>query len=367
MKNKLLTSTAIAGLLAVTNYGVGNAQTTVTGNLSVGYKAISNDAKGSQTKANSMRSFGKESQINLTNRGKLNNGLNYVAGFSIEHDGGELTLAGQTTSGNGMFNENVYIDFISGNTTFSIGADHVQNPNFEYINIVGITSPNETVEGVAAQELNYVAATGTPVSAFGFGVTQAVPGFGNLSFFYAPDSTAAAAGNNSSVTGGTNQSLLDAGQSKYEIGFRGALGVKGLDAGIFYNSAKKDKEGGSANTGIALGAKYTVGALTGAVQYKETESGAASNDTRESKGIGFGYAVTKDVTVGLAHAKTDRKTVGAGGDAAVSYLTEKLTTLHVGYNLGPVALGVSAGKIENVAGVTNRDGKTAMFMLNTNF
>jgi len=363
MKKKLLTSTAIAGLLAVTNYGVGNAQTTVTGNLSVGYKAVSTDAKGSQTKTNSMRSFGKESQINLTNRGKLNNGMNYVAGFSIEHDGGELTLGTQTTNGNNMFNENVYIDFISGNTTLTVGADHIQNPNFEYINIVGITAPPEVVSGVAAANLIYIDSAGTPAGAFGFGVIQALQGIGNLSFYYAPDGASAAAGNNSSVVGGTMQSLLDTGQSKYEVGFRGSLGVKGLDAGIFYNSAKSAGGGGSAATGIATGVKYTVGAITGAVQFKETESGAQMNDTRDTKGIGLGYAVSKDVSVGLSHAKTDRKV----STTSTVYLTEKLTTLHIGYSLGPVALGVSAGKVENVGGTANQEGKTAMFMLNTNF
>jgi len=350
-------------LLAVTNYGVGNAQTTVTGNLSVGYKAVSTDAKGSQTKTNSMRSFGKESQINLTNRGKLNNGMNYVAGFSIEHDGGELTLAGDQTSGNNMFNENVYIDFISGNTTFTVGADHIQNPNFEYINIVGITAPNEVVSGVAAQNLNYIDSAGTPAGAFGFGVTQAFPGIGNLSFYYAPDGTGAAAGNNSSVVGGTVQSLLDTGQSKYEVGFRGSLGVKGLDAGIFYNSAKTTAHGGTNATGLATGVKYTVGAITGAVQYKETESGAQANSSVESKGIGLGYALSKDLSVGLGHAKTERKV----SNQSTVFVDEKLTTLHIGYSLGPVALGVSAGKVENVAGTANQDGKTAMFMLNTNF
>jgi len=364
MKNKLLTSTAIAGLLAVTNYGVGNAQTTVSGNLSVGYKAVSTDAKGSQTKTNSMRSFGKESQINLTNRGKLNIGMDYVAGFSIEHDGGELTKGTQTTNGDNMFSENLYIDFISGNTTFTVGADHIQNPNFEYINIVGITAPNEVVSGVAAVDLHYITSAGSPSQAFGFGVTQAFPGRGNLSFYYAPDGTTASAGNNSDVTGGTFQTTLDGGQSKYEVGFRGSLGVKGLDAGIYYNSAKTSAFGGSANTGLATGVKYTVGAITGAVQYKETESGAQANSTIESKGVGLGYALSKDLSVGWGYAKTDRKVSHTG---ATVFLAEKLQAVSIGYNLGPIALGVSAGKVENAGGLTNQDGKTAMFMLNTNF
>ena len=124
MKNKLLTTSAIAGLLVS---GAAFAQTTVTGNLELTYKGFSNKT----TQAASGRGFGKETQINLTNKGKLNNGMDYVAGFSIEHEGQESgSQANATTSGTAMFNENVYIDFISGNTTITIGADHIQNPDY---------------------------------------------------------------------------------------------------------------------------------------------------------------------------------------------------------------------------------------------
>ena len=76
MKNKLLTTTAIAGLLITGN---AFAQTTITGNLDLSYKAISN----SNAKANSVRGLGKESQINVTNKGKLNNGMDYVVKIFI--------------------------------------------------------------------------------------------------------------------------------------------------------------------------------------------------------------------------------------------------------------------------------------------
>ena len=141
MKNKLLTTTAIAGLLVS---GTAFAQTTVTGNLEMTLKGFSNNT----TKASSGRGFGKETQINLTNKGKLNNGMDYVAGFSIEHDGQETGAAGATTSGTAMFNENVYIDFISGKTTLTIGADHIQNPDYEITNLVGMGDLDEIISGV---------------------------------------------------------------------------------------------------------------------------------------------------------------------------------------------------------------------------
>ena len=127
LKQKLLVTSAIAGV-ALTAASVSNAQTTVTGNMQLAYKAISGG--GTSAKGHNVRGFGKETQINITNKGKLTNGMDYVAGFSIEHDGQELGTQ-ISTSGPAMFNENVYIDFISGNTTFTVGADHIQNPDYE--------------------------------------------------------------------------------------------------------------------------------------------------------------------------------------------------------------------------------------------
>ena len=75
----MLTRTALVSSLVLAGASYSNAQTTVSGNLFMTYKAIKNDQANKQQ----YRGFGKESQINLTNKGKLNNGMDYVAGFSI--------------------------------------------------------------------------------------------------------------------------------------------------------------------------------------------------------------------------------------------------------------------------------------------
>ena len=104
MKNKLLLSSALVGSLAIT--GLASAQTTISGSLDLSYKTISNS--GNITKQTDA-GFGRETQINIANKGKLSNGMDYAAGFSLENDGNQ---AGS------YFNENQYIDFINGNTTF---------------------------------------------------------------------------------------------------------------------------------------------------------------------------------------------------------------------------------------------------------
>ena len=83
MKNKLLTTALVSSMLGA-GITASVAQTTVSGNLDLSYMAYS--AKGNTGAVNSFRGFGKESQINLANKGKLNNGMDYAAGLSLEYD-----------------------------------------------------------------------------------------------------------------------------------------------------------------------------------------------------------------------------------------------------------------------------------------
>ena len=149
---KLMITTAIASSLLMSS---AIAQTTITGELRIGYKAV--DAKktpsGGQaasaasisttsttnqlgsstaptylvignavgaTTADTYGSFGTEQQVNIQTKGKLNvAGLDYAAGFSMENDGDQIST---------LFNENAYIDITnaSSGTTISFSRDHIQ-------------------------------------------------------------------------------------------------------------------------------------------------------------------------------------------------------------------------------------------------
>jgi len=354
MKNKLLTTTAIAGLLIS---GAAVAQTTVSGNLDLTYKAI-----GNKNKADSVRGFGKETQINITNKGKLNNGVDYVAGFSIEHDGAESGSAGtaSTTSGTAMFNENVYIDFIMGSTTLTIGADHIQNPDFEATNITGMADLDEIIGGMKNVAPGYVNNIGSPYSAFGLGLVQDL-GVGKFSVYYAPSGTAVAGDSHGAFS--TFSHYVDGNNSAYEVGFRGNLGVTGLDASYFYNTTDSNDRATNSNSADAykLQAKYTNSGITvAASQASQEVNTAATNTTKKSTSMAIGYAVNKDVTISYGRAKTD-------SGLSASPLDEKIQAISVGYNLGPVAAGLSVGKVENYAHTAATEGKTAQFTLSTRF
>ena len=67
---KLLLTTALIGSTLVAGNAI--AQTTVSGNLNISYKASASDAASGSTTTNSGRGFGNEQQLNIQNKGKLN-------------------------------------------------------------------------------------------------------------------------------------------------------------------------------------------------------------------------------------------------------------------------------------------------------
>ena len=365
MKN-MLTRTALASSVLLLSVSAASAQTTVSGNLDLVYKAVSSD----KAAARSYRYFGKESQINLGNKGKLNNGWDYAAGFSLEFDGSDANANAVTTTSlsvlEGAFSENVFIDFIAGNTTITFGADHIQNPDKAVTNLVGIMDPDDAASGVTtASAGNASAATAFNTShnsayqAYGIGAIQTIPSVGKLSLNYTPDRNTGRA--NSDTTGvndtSNKQIQYDAGQSAYEIGFIGDFGVKGLEVQAFINNSESASAAETSDLeGRMYAIKYNMGQVTVAAQRGETTS--LTNVDKESDSFGIAYAINPNLSVGLTHAKTKQSDDGD---------KEKITQVSVGYNLGPVLAGISYATIDNTALVAGDDGKTLALKLSTKF
>jgi len=364
MKNKLLTTTAISAAMLM-GVSVANAQTTVKGQVHLVYRAVSNDAPTGKANA-SFRAFGKETQLDVQTKGKLNNGMDYAAGFSIEHDGEELSnTTGTGTNSSGMFNENVYIDITSGKTTFTVGADHIQNPDFTIVNFLGLRAdPEDIFSGVSNISATSATSNGgsvypgkatTSYDSFGAGIVQDL-GIAKASYFYTPGG---------SVTGDTGgatsfQSAADTGESRHEIMLRGDLGVKGLDATVFYST--QDAEGQSAqdNEGKMLGLKYTMGNITVGGEIKKN---IGSSNTVTGKSFGAAYAVNKDLSVAVGQLKADADGTTAGN------FQEQIRFVSAAYSLGPVVTGLTFAKGENIGGtnVAGLDGNVLYLQLSTAF
>jgi len=359
---KILCTTALASSLLVSANAL--AQTTVTGQLDIGYAAKSMSTGNGAT---SYRTFTRESQINIANKGKLSNGIDYVAGFSWEVDGNEAV-------GTGSFGENTYIDFIMGKTTFTISADHIQNPNFEITNLAGgVADLDDLVYGYSAaadatSSLAAIHATNsanTASQAHGVGIIQDF-GAAKASLYYAPArGTGIASGNDS--TGVTN--TTDAGNSQLEAMIRGGMGVKGLDAFIYLGKSDSDTPGTSTSTkdleGLKYGLSYNFGQFSLAASQSKVES--STGIEAKTNSLGASFSPSKEVTVGLIYAKTSADALTTTATTKANVPDEKLKAVNIGYNLGPVVANLMYVDGDTVGGVSGQDVKAAHLNFTTRF
>jgi hypothetical protein len=375
MKNKLLLSSALVGSLAIT--GLASAQTTISGSLDLSYKTISNS--GDKTKETDA-GFGRESQINIANKGKLSNGMDYAAGFSLEFDGRSGAAGPQNeTSVQGnvqrVSRENIFIDVISGTTTLSVGADHLNNMSFSSAPRVAqhasttvasaqlVTNSNVDVSasatsgGVAYQF--YPGATSLGASNYmGLGVQQVTP-FGTITGQYFPKASNVQASND----GVARTSVKDA----YELHYRGDLGVKGLSANVGYNTvnhATATTTQSEKQKGVAYGVGYNFGQFAVGAQRNKTDNGnstiATKIDTKSTE-LGATFAATKDISLGITHVKTE------GNFWHAMPTDEKIVSGTIGYNLGAVTLSATYAEIQDARGISGNDSDIVLVRAGTRF
>ena len=341
---KLLLTTALIGSTLVAGNAI--AQTTVTGNLNISYKAMSVEPAASR--GNSGRGFGNEQQLNIQNKGKLNNGLDYAAGFSIEND------AAQTGT---LFNENVYIDFIAGNTTFTIGQDHIQNSDRTTSTLVGGMEAGDMVLGNSTaaggdQSIFLTSVGADPAQAYGFGLIQTIPSFGKLSALYVPSNAAQA-----NTTGG-DKTFVEGNSSAVELGFVGDLGVKGLNVHLFRNEAQKVQAADSNKlSGANYGVSYNFGAVTVGYDRKETNAIANASDVNQNA-VGVSFAVNPNVSLAANYTIAEKE--GTTKDA-------EARSVSLGYNLGAVAIVATYSNLENILGTAGVDRDVFYLAARTSF
>jgi hypothetical protein len=357
MKNKLLLSSALISGLMVGGSAI--AQTTISGDLAIAFKSQSYDASAGVA---SKRGFGRESQINVANKGKLQNGMNYAAGFSLEFDGNARTSTTGTNSitgseANSISNENVYIDIeITPGTTITAGVDHIQNITREIPQV--LSQMDHVAAGLGSLAINTVGSN--PKESFGIGVVQVIPGTGlTASYNYTPN------GGDFGSTDQAADATTNGRNSAYEYGIVGvdAFGVKGLGLSFFKNNEDKDVVSGTSDIeGRAYTISYAAKGFTaGYSEHKQnrTSSDQTANKDLKMKQIAVTYAATKDITIGLSQLETE--------NADANKVDETIRSLQIGYNLGPVALIVSASDAEDLANTSGNDAKEIGVRLSTKF
>jgi len=387
MTNKLKLTTALAGSLMVLGAASSaNAQTYykdgISGNLALSYLSSKSERNG--TSSSSFRQFGKESQFNLAASGSLNNGWSYKAGTSIEMDGGDgLTASATATVGTsaptassnstaptvstlqGQQGENTFIDFINGNTTISIGADHLSMSETNMTNLVGFGYIG--ADGIGNMRSLYPTNLSN-YQAFGIGVIQTT-GIGKFSANYTPHAKNGAAGND--IFNTTNAQAGNTDNSAYELVYTGNLGLNGLTVlGSYMNWNRGVIVAASTTTLNAtssrLAAKYNFGQFTAAIDRSREENVQAMTGTTtgaqkfNGDSYGVAYAINKELSVGLTYAEAKSSTVN-------NPKKESTVIAAIGYHLGPVAVSTQYKNAQNVSGQSANDGQQLGVWINTNF
>ncbi|PHX88585.1 MAG: hypothetical protein CK535_06045 [Pelagibacteraceae bacterium] len=363
---KLLLSTALVGVVLSTS---AIAQTTIGGNMTVGFRALKETGAAGAVTTNSKQGMLMETQINVASKGKLNNGMDYAAGFSLELDASDV--AGTATSFKSMANENVYIDLISGSTTFSAGIDHMNDFDRSMIPVVGEIGKSTGSQGGATAKTNMLADPIGTSNAAGVAVRQAFPGLGQITLAYAPTMScsktqpAGCGGNDTTPLEGPEGSGYSALLELSNVGISGLA----LEAGIVTQKKKVGSELTSTRDGqfMTAGVKYTTGAVTLGYNRKEYEYGgdaaavdsfATANETRKQNDYGIAYTAG-NVSYGAIYQVTSSN--------IASELDEKYKSVAVGYNLGAIAAKVNLGRHTDVGGVAGTDVDSLTLKLSTNF
>ena len=406
MKNKLLLSSALVSGMIVGGSAI--AQTSynsegVSGSLDMHYRTQSNSAN-----IFSNDQMGRETQLNMGKSGKLNNGWDYRAGFSLEFDGNvrntvvgtqtadanravtasislaacasntltetsvSITAATQGREANSISNENVYIDLINAasGTTLTFGVDHIQNVTQTAVpQVMGNTIDN-VAAGIGARASNTMGAN--PKENIGFGILQTIGSTGiTASALYTPSG----GDFGSTDQGGLAHQRDGVRNSAYEVGFRGAdtFGIKGLSTRAFMNkenastSATVDLEGSSYGIGYVTGPfgvgveqhkqNRLVGATTTATATVVPVASGTTDSELKVRTYGVTYAVSPTITLGAVRLTTE----------AAGLADETIDSFQLGYNLGPVAIVGAYSRGQDVNSVAGNDVKEGAIRLSTRF
>ena len=353
---KLLLSTALTGALLTTS---AIAQTSVTGNMTVGLRSTAETGAAGATSTASKRGMLVETQLNVQSKGKLNNGMDYAAGFALEFDGDQTASA---TGAKSINNENTYIDLISGGTTLSFSIDHMNDFDRSMAPKVGEHGGSTGAAGGATTATMILVDPINTAAAFGINLRQAFPGVGQLTLGYNP--TATCSSTDSAGCGGSDTAVVEGNEgSAYSALLElSNLGIKGLSAEAGYMSQQK-KIGSTSSPSrdaqfITAGISYTDGPFSIGYNRKEFEDGKSTLETKHQNDVGLAYTVG-NISYGAYYQKVESN--------LTTKVDETYKALAIGYNLGPVAAMVNVAKNSDLGGTSGADLDSITLKLRTSF
>jgi len=327
--------------------------------MTVGLRSTAETAAAGATSTASKRGMLVETQLNVQSKGKLNNGMDYAAGFALEFDGDQTASA---TGAKSINNENTYIDLISGGTTLSFSIDHMNDFDRSMASRVGEHGGSTGAAGGATTATGILVDPINTAAAFGVNLRQAFPGVGQITLGYVP--TATCNSTDSAGCGGSDTGVVEGNEgSAYSALLElNNLGIKGLSAEIGYVEQQKKVGSTTSPTRDAqfttAGITYVTGPISIGYNRKEFEDGKSTLETKKQNDFGVAYTVG-NISYGAYYQKVDSN--------LSSKVDETYKALAIGYNLGPVAAMVNVGKHSDLNGSSGTDMDSVTLKLRTSF
>jgi len=318
MKNKLLLTTAIAGLVAIG--GVAQAETKISGNLEQTYKATSDDASAG---AASTDGLGAEYNIGLSSSAELDNGLTAKFGFNLEANNAAAAADVHfLTIGNDMMSVSIARD--NGNNLSSSGIPHISDTASTVVaggayNNLGVGESDGHNDDHIRADINGLGGTFT---------LRYVPSDGQ--------------------TGGSTAVAVNGNNSAYDMIYRGSVGVEGLSvvAGqhrVEGTGTAKDLELDKYSIAYNFG-QFAVGVEK---QSSKTSAAAGSQNEKDSTSASATFAVNDKMSIGIARYETELTESGTKNANE-----EKTTMVGVGYSLGGIAIDINYAMADNFNNTT---------------
>jgi len=348
-KQLLLTSALVSGLVAA---GSAQAETKITGDYKLSY--ILGESKTGTQK--SEQGMGRETQINVSKSGDLDNGLAYKTGFSFEADGNTVTA-----------DEGVYFQVSAGNTDILVGMDKAPNMDTSAVPRVGENAATglnaygpTSSQNPGSGKLAYSQSVGTIYGKAGIAVSQNTD-FGKLTLNYVPNTADSGNAANDMVAQSSNVNSND-GKDAYEATFKGNLGVDGLTAYVGKRVSQKNGTDEKDDEGKAYGLSYNFGQISVGANKSERIHGDDGQET-ETTEFGATYAASDAVTLGIGYAETE----GVAADGTSETSDEEITYVQAGYNLGAVTLQATYYSSDNVGFTEANDADLLLLRIGTKF
>lgn len=324
MKNKLLLTTAIAGLTAFT--GFAHAETKVTGNMEQTFLTGSFD----ETPEDSGRGFGAELNMGLASSKDLSNGLKASYGFNLEFDNKETDVV----------TDIYYMTIGSGDVSVTVGRDTGNNLSATVVPHIS-DQANSIVSTSAGATLGNVSSVADGHDPDHISIDGKVLG-GTLTARYAPDTGNKFAG---------DSAIVDTANSVKEIIYSGSLGVDGLK--VQAGQSRSDGEG-SASEDIKFtkyGLSYNFGQFAiGADLRKEDAGTVAAKTDKEAIRYGLTFAANDNLSFGINYQETESKTAGVKAAS-----DEETLMVGIGYNFGGLGIDLNYVKVDNLTNTPNED------------